>query len=53
LFDETSFSKIEVRGPGALALLQYLCANNVDQPVGRVIYTSMLNRVAVLVVSLR
>jgi 4-methylaminobutanoate oxidase (formaldehyde-forming) len=43
LFDETSFSKIEVRGPGALALLQYLCANNVDQPVGRVIYTSMLN----------
>jgi 4-methylaminobutanoate oxidase (formaldehyde-forming) len=24
-------------------LLQYLCANNVDQPVGRVIYTAMLN----------
>ncbi|MFN8454266.1 MAG: FAD-dependent oxidoreductase [Anaerolineae bacterium] len=43
LFDETSFSKIEVRGPGALALLQRLCANNIDQPVGRVIYTSMLN----------
>jgi glycine cleavage system T protein len=43
LFDETSFSKIEVRGPGALALLQRLCANNVDQPVGRVVYTSMLN----------
>lgn len=43
LFDETSFSKIEVRGPGALALLQRLCANNIDQPPGRVIYTSMLN----------
>jgi 4-methylaminobutanoate oxidase (formaldehyde-forming) len=43
LFDETSFSKIEVRGPGALALLQRLCANNVDQPLGRVVYTSMLN----------
>lgn len=43
LFDETSFSKIEVRGPGALVLLQRLCANNVDQPPGRVIYTSMLN----------
>ncbi|MFQ5616669.1 MAG: FAD-dependent oxidoreductase, partial [Anaerolineales bacterium] len=43
LFDETSFSKIEVRGPGALAALQYLCANDVDRPVGRVTYTSMLN----------
>lgn len=43
LFDETSFSKIEVRGPGALALLQYLCANDVDVPPGRVVYTAMLN----------
>jgi 4-methylaminobutanoate oxidase (formaldehyde-forming) len=43
LFDETSFSKIEVRGPGALVLLQRLCTNNIDQPVGRVVYTQMLN----------
>ncbi|MBE7475091.1 MAG: hypothetical protein DPW09_05635 [Anaerolineae bacterium] len=43
LFDETSFSKIELRGPGALTLLQRLCANDIDQPVGRVIYTQMLN----------
>jgi glycine cleavage system T protein len=43
LFDETSFSKIEVRGPGALALLQRLCANDVDKPAGAVIYTAMLN----------
>jgi 4-methylaminobutanoate oxidase (formaldehyde-forming) len=43
LFDETSFSKIEVAGPGALALLQRLCANNIDQPIGRIIYTQMLN----------
>ena len=43
LFDETSFSKIEVRGPGAVTLLQYLCANDVDKPAGSVIYTSMLN----------
>lgn len=43
LFDETSFSKIEVRGPGALEALQYLCANNVDKPVGSITYTSMLN----------
>ncbi len=43
LFDETSFSKIEVLGPGACAFLQQLCANNVDRPVGTVVYTQMLN----------
>ena len=43
LFDETSFSKLEVRGSGALALLQNLCANDVDRPVGSLVYTSMLN----------
>ncbi len=43
LFDESSFSKIEVRGPGALKLLQYLCDNDLDKPVGSVVYTSMLN----------
>jgi glycine cleavage system T protein len=44
LFDETSFNKIEVRGPGALKYLQYLCANDVNQPVGTVVYTQMLNK---------
>ena len=43
LFDESSFSKIELRGPGALAFLQHMCANDLDKPVGAVIYTSMLN----------
>ncbi len=43
LFDSTSFSKIEVRGPHALNTLQYLCANDIDQPLGKVIYTQMLN----------
>jgi 4-methylaminobutanoate oxidase (formaldehyde-forming) len=43
LFDETSFNKIEVRGPGALAFLNRVCANNIDQPVGSVIYTQCLN----------
>ena len=43
LFDESSFSKIEVRGPGAASFLQSMCANNVDRPVGTVVYTSMLN----------
>jgi glycine cleavage system aminomethyltransferase T/glycine/D-amino acid oxidase-like deaminating enzyme len=43
LFDETSFSKISVRGPGALKLLNYLCDNDMDKPIGSVIYTQMLN----------
>ncbi|MGH7357514.1 MAG: aminomethyltransferase family protein, partial [Candidatus Rokuibacteriota bacterium] len=43
LFDETSFSKLEVVGAGALGLLQRLCGNDVDRPVGSVVYTSMLN----------
>jgi 4-methylaminobutanoate oxidase (formaldehyde-forming) len=44
LFDESSFAKIEVEGPGAGAFLQRLCANDVDRPVGSVVYTQMLNR---------
>jgi 4-methylaminobutanoate oxidase (formaldehyde-forming) len=44
LFDETSFAKIEVAGPRACDLLQRLCANDVDVPGGRIVYTSMLNR---------
>jgi 4-methylaminobutanoate oxidase (formaldehyde-forming) len=44
LFDETSFSKIEVAGPGASPFLQRLCANDVDRPDGSVVYTQMLNR---------
>jgi len=43
LFDETSFSKIEVSGHGAVAFLQYLCDNDVDKPAGSIVYTSMLN----------
>ena len=44
LFDETSFSKIEISGPGALAFLQHLCDNEMDRPVGSITYTQMLNR---------
>jgi glycine cleavage system aminomethyltransferase T/glycine/D-amino acid oxidase-like deaminating enzyme len=43
IFDETSFSKLEVRGPGSVTFLQRVCANNVDRPVGAVIYTQMCN----------
>ena len=44
LFDESSFAKLEVSGPGAGPLLRRLCANRVDKPVGSITYTSMLNR---------
>ncbi|HEY7968650.1 MAG TPA: FAD-dependent oxidoreductase [Candidatus Limnocylindrales bacterium] len=44
LFDETSFAKLEVVGPGACAFLDGMAANAVDVPVGRIVYTSLLNR---------
>src|SRR5439155_13074589 len=43
-FDESSFAKIEIEGPGALDFLQRLCDNDVDRPVGSIVYTQMLNR---------
>jgi len=43
MFDLTPFTKIDVAGSGAVSFLQRLCANQIDQPVGRVVYTSMLN----------
>jgi glycine cleavage system aminomethyltransferase T/glycine/D-amino acid oxidase-like deaminating enzyme len=43
LFDETSFSKIEVAGPDAAELLERLCDNRVARDVGAVTYTQMLN----------
>jgi 4-methylaminobutanoate oxidase (formaldehyde-forming) len=43
LFDETSFAKIEVSGPGAEPFLQRLCANDVAKPPGTIVYTQMLN----------
>jgi dimethylglycine oxidase len=42
LFDVSPFTKLEVSGPGAAAYLQRLAANNVDRPVGTVVYTAML-----------
>jgi 4-methylaminobutanoate oxidase (formaldehyde-forming) len=43
LFDETSFSKLEVLGPGAAAFLQRITDNQMDQPIGAITYTQMLN----------
>ena len=43
LFDESSFAKIEVAGPGAAELLEWLCDNRVARDVGAITYTQMLN----------
>ena len=43
LIDMSSFSKFELRGPGALPLLQKLAGNDMDRPVGAITYTQLLN----------
>ncbi len=43
VFDQTSFSKFVLKGRDALAVLQRLCANEIDVPPGRMVYTAMLN----------
>ena len=43
LIDLSSFGKIAVDGPGALGLLQRVCANDVDRPVGSVVYGQFLD----------
>jgi 4-methylaminobutanoate oxidase (formaldehyde-forming) len=43
LFDQTSFGKLELAGPDAGALLDRLAAGDVNVPVGRTVYTPLLN----------
>jgi 4-methylaminobutanoate oxidase (formaldehyde-forming) len=43
VFDQTSFSKYLVVGADAEAALQWLCTADVGVPVGRSVYTGMLN----------
>ncbi len=44
LFDESSFSKLEIAGPGSAGFLERLCDNRVAREVGAITYTQMLNR---------
>jgi glycine cleavage system aminomethyltransferase T/glycine/D-amino acid oxidase-like deaminating enzyme len=44
LFDESSFAKLEISGPGAADFLERLCDNSVAREVGAITYTQMLNR---------
>jgi glycine cleavage system aminomethyltransferase T/glycine/D-amino acid oxidase-like deaminating enzyme len=43
LYDQTSFSKLLLQGRDALAVLQRLCANEMDVPVDKMVYTALLN----------
>ena len=43
IFDETSFAKMEIEGPGAAELVERLCDNKVAREPGKLTYTQMLN----------
>ena len=43
VYDQSSFSKLLLQGRDALSVLQRLCANEMDVPIGRMVYTPMLN----------
>ena len=43
LFDQSSFAKFEVSGSDAAEALDWICANDVSKPPGRLTYTQMLN----------
>ncbi len=43
IYDQSSFSKLQLQGHDALAVLQRLCANEIDIPVDKMVYTAMLN----------
>jgi glycine cleavage system aminomethyltransferase T/glycine/D-amino acid oxidase-like deaminating enzyme len=43
LFDQTSFAKLIVEGADACSVLNNICAANIDQCIGKSVYTGMLN----------
>lgn len=43
LIDQTSFSKFEIEGPGALIALDRIAANRLDRPAGSCVYTQLCN----------
>jgi sarcosine dehydrogenase len=43
IFDQSSFAKFELAGPDAARALDWICANDVTKPVGRLTYTQLLN----------
>ena len=43
LFDQTSFVKLEVSGPDALPVLNWISGNEIDVAIGKAVYSQWLN----------
>ncbi|MDB6036901.1 MAG: folate-binding protein YgfZ, partial [Verrucomicrobiales bacterium] len=43
IFDQTGFGKLVCRGRDSVNVLQRLCGNNVDVPIGKTVYTGLFN----------
>ncbi len=43
LFDQSSFAKFVLKGRDAATVLGRICANDIDVPIGKVVYTQWLN----------
>lgn len=43
LFDQSSFAKFLLKGRDATRVLGHVCANDIEVPIGRVVYTQWLN----------
>jgi len=43
LFDQSSFAKFVLKGRDAARALGRMCANDIDVPIGRIVYTQWLN----------
>src|SRR4029453_1630688 len=44
LFNLAALAIVEVAGPGALAFLNRLVANQIDRPIGKIVYTRLLDQ---------
>jgi glycine cleavage system aminomethyltransferase T/glycine/D-amino acid oxidase-like deaminating enzyme len=52
LIDVTPFALFDVSGPGALAFLERLCVNRVEAPIGRTVYTPLLDEAGGIIADL-
>ncbi len=43
IFDQSGFGKLAVEGADACAVLNRVCANDIDVPAGQLVYTAMLD----------
>ncbi|MEM7336695.1 MAG: FAD-dependent oxidoreductase [Chloroflexota bacterium] len=52
LFNINGLTRIEVSGSDATKFLEWMCANRVDKPVGKITYTTLLNKQGKIVADL-